>query len=229
MQLNEGHDALHLELVKGEKFLEYTKKKAALRYRLQGLAMNDHQWYDALKAFNFAETHHAGFRKDGVTPSFMHQVEIASYILTMVKSLLFPVRTIVAILLHDTPEDTSVSHEEIRDMFGIESMNDVELLTKEYRGKKKTPEEYFDSIASNPVASVGKGGDRVNNQHSMAGVFKYGKQISYCDETRTHFFKFLKTARRLFPEQELVYENIKFVLTTQLRIYDAIHAQGGAA
>lgn len=222
-------DNLQLEAKRQEKFLEYTKKKAALRYRLQGMATYDKEWYRALHALDFAEKRHPGYRRDKITPNFMHQVEIASHVLTMLPHLLFPVRTIVAILLHDTPEDTPTSHEEVRDVFGVESMIDVELLTKEYRGEKKTPEEYFGEMAKSPVASVGKGGDRVNNMHSMAGVFKLEKQIAYCVETREWFFKMLKEARRRFPEQELVYENLKFTLTTQLRIYDSIHAQGVAA
>lgn len=214
---------------RAEKLLEYTKKKAALRYRLHGMALADKEWYKALLALDFGEKKHPGYRRDKITPAFMHQVEIASYALTLLPHLLFPVRTIVAILLHDTPEDTKVTHEEIRDKFGVDTMVDVELLTKEYQGEKKDILVYFEEMSYSPVASIGKGGDRINNQHSMAGVFSLAKQIAYCDETRTHFFKMLKTARRLFPQQELAYENIKFILTTQLRIFDSINAQGVAA
>lgn len=214
---------------KAAKEHQFKKLVEAFRYRLLGMAAYDKEWYKASQALDFGMLHHPGYRKDGVTPAFMHQVQIASHIMTMLPHLLFPVRTIVAILLHDTPEDTNVSHEEIRDLFGHESMEDVELLTKEYRGKKKEPEEYFMSLAMNPVSSVGKGGDRVNNQHTMAGVFKLAKQIEYCNETETWFFKFLKEARRRFPQQELVYENLKFTLQTQLNIFRSIHAQGHAA
>lgn len=209
--------------------LEYTKKKAALRYRMQGFSMNDKTWYPAIRALSFGETHHTGLRKDGITPAYMHQIEIAGYMMTLLPHVLFPVRTITAILLHDTPEDTLVSHAEIRDLFGLETMLDVELLTKEYRGEKKDIISYFEEMAKSPVASICKGGDRINNMHSMAGVFNFTKQVAYCDETRTHFFKMLKTARRLFPEQELAYEAIKFTLTTQLRIFDSINEQGIAA
>lgn len=212
-----------------EKEHQFKKLVAAFRYRVQGMAMFEKSWYDVLRALEFAMSHHKGYRRDKVTPAFTHQIQIANHIMTMMPHLMFPVRTIIAILLHDTPEDTNVSHEEIRDLFGADTMNDVELLTKEYRGKKKEPEEYFMSLAMNPVSSVGKGGDRVNNQHSMAGVFKLEKQIEYCNETETWFFKFLKEARRRFPQQELIYENLKFTLQTQLNIFRSIHAQGHAA
>jgi len=218
-----------LETLRQEKALEFAKKKEALRYRLLGLAHGDKGWYKALRALNLAEKHHIGMRRDKVTPEFMHQIEIALYTMTMLNTLLFPIETICAILLHDLSEDYGIAFEEIEQETCARTAHEVDLLTKEFRGIKKDPEVYFGELALSPIASVGKGGDRINNQHSMAGVFKLEKQIAYCEETRTHFFKFLKTARRLFPEQELVYENIKFVLMTQLRVYDSIHAQGVAA
>jgi (p)ppGpp synthase/HD superfamily hydrolase len=212
-----------------EKKEEYAKKKAALRYRMHGMTNLDKGWFDALRALDFGEKHHKGYRKDKITPAYMHQIEIALYILTLLPHLIYPVRTMIAVLLHDTPEDTHVSHEEIRDLFGVDAMIDVELLTKEYRGTKKDPESYFGGMAESPVASIGKGGDRIHNQYSMAGVFTLERQIAYTVETRTHFFKFLKEARRRFPQQELAYENIKFVLTAQVRVFEGANAQGIAA
>ena len=108
-------------------------------------------------------------------------------------------------------------------------MIDIELMTKEYRGDKKDIVSYFFEMSQSPVSSIGKGGDRIMNLNSMAGVFPLAKQISYCEETRTHFFKMLKTARRLFPEQELAYENLKFTMTAQLSIFESANAQNIAA
>ena len=225
------NDLISEELAKARelRFLDYTKKKASLRYRMQGLAHSDKEWFNVLKALNFGESHHPGYRKDHITPAYMHQVEIACHVMTLLPHLLFPTRTILAILLHDTPEDTPVSHEEIRDKFGMEAMVDIELMTKEYRGDKKDIVSYFFEMSQSPVSSIGKGGDRIMNLNSMAGVFPLAKQISYCEETRTHFFKMLKTARRLFPEQELAYENLKFTMTAQLRIFESANAQNIAA
>lgn len=198
----------------------YTKKKAALRYRLHGMG-----FFDALKALNLAESVHTGMRKDNVTPSFQHQIEIALYILTL-PNIIWLERTLVAALLHDTPEDTHISHNEIKEMFGWETYVDVEMLTKEYRGEKKTPEAYFIPLSDSPVASIVKGCDRINNISTMAGVFSLQKQMEYVDETEEHFFSFLKKARRSYPEQELSYENIKFVLTNQLKLFKMAHKQG---
>lgn len=212
------------------KFLEFTKKKGILRGRLQGMAIGNPDWFRAIHALNFGESHHPGFRKDKITPSYMHQVEMALYALTMLPHVMFPVRLIVAILLHDTPEDNvTVSHEDIKAKFGADSAEDIELLTKEYRGKKKNMDSYFQEMIYNAVSSVAKGIDRINNLSTMAGVFKLEKQIEYCDETESHFFKMLKGARKNFPEQDLVYENIKFVLTAQIRVFRGANNQGIAA
>lgn len=211
------------------KVVEFKAQVAALRYRILGLARGDKEWYKAHEALEFCLLHHTGWRKDNVTPSAMHQIQLANHAMTFLSDLLFPVRTIIAALLHDTPEDTPVSHAEVRGLFGAASEEDVEILTKEYRGAKKNIKVYHADQAKNPVTSVIKPIDRNNNMSTMAGVFKFEKQISYCTEVREDYFDMLKTARRSFPQQEIIYESLKLVLTIQLRIYDAIHAQGKAA
>jgi (p)ppGpp synthase/HD superfamily hydrolase len=211
------------------KVAEFKGQVAALRYKILGLARGDQEWYKAHTALEFCLSHHTGWRKDGITPAAMHQIQIANHAMTFLSDLLFPVRTIIAALLHDTPEDTPVSHAEVRDLFGSASEEDVEILTKEYRGAKKNIKIYHADQAKNPVTSIIKPIDRNNNMSTMVGVFKFEKQISYCAEVREDYFEMLKTARRAYPQQETVYESLKLSLTIQLRIYDAIHAQGKAA
>jgi (p)ppGpp synthase/HD superfamily hydrolase len=211
------------------KVTEFKAQVAALRYRILGMARGDKEWYKAHEALEFCLLHHTGWRKDKVTPSAMHQIQLANHAMTFMSDLLFPVRTVIAALLHDTPEDTPVSHGEVRDLFGSATEEDVEILTKEYRGSKKNIKVYHADQAKNPVTSVIKPIDRNNNMSTMAGVFKFEKQIIYCNEVREDYFAMLKTARRSFPQQEIIYESLKLVLNIQLRIYDAIHAQGKAA
>ena len=213
-----------LEVKRSEVKLQYTKLKAALRFTLMGMAEANRDWFRALRAFDFAEQHHVGFRKDQVTPNFMHQVQIALYLMNHLRYYIDPVGVIVAVLLHDVSEDHHIDFERIAHLFGESAARDVRLLTKKFRGEIKDKGEYYDDIARSANASVGKGGDRVNNIMTMAGVFSLEKQIQYCDETRTEFFKFLKIARKLYPEQTAVYENIKFSLETQLRLYEAAHS-----
>ena len=211
--------------------IKYEHLKTVLRRELMGRASIVPAWFIAVKALNLGEKYHTGLRKDGKTPEFMHQVEIALYLLGMEKLMIDAPRTIAAALLHDLGEDYShvISFEEIGAKTSVIVADDCRLLAKEYRGEKKEPRDYFLPLAENFVVSIVKGADRIHNLRTMAGVFVLEKQIKYCDETEEWFFDFLKDARRNFPEQEPIYENIKFILETEIRIYRSITSQGVAA
>lgn len=195
----------------------HSKHRISLRYFLSGKG-----WHSSLKALNFAEQFHTGTRKDGKTPEFNHQVSIAQYVITL-PELLFPEETITTVFLHDVPEDYDIGHDEIETKFGKQVSIATELVTKFHRGEKKHPNEYFREIAKNPIASIVKGADRIHNLQSMVGTFSFEKQERYMEEVKTHFLPMLKTARRLFPEQELAYENIKHMLISQMQLIEAIH------
>jgi hypothetical protein len=57
----------------------------------------------------------------------------------------------------------------------------------------------------------------------MLGGFKPEKRASYIIETLEKTVPMLKIARRSFPEQGAVYENIKFVMTNQVQLYNALN------
>ena len=73
-----------------------------------------------------------------------------------------------------------------------------------------------------PIASFAKGADRGHNLMTMIGGFPPEKQKSYLGETYTFVNPMLKKARRKFPEQEPAYENIKYVMTNQSLLYEAM-------
>lgn len=203
---------------------DYFKLRLHLRGWLQGRAVDHPEYYDCLRAMDFAEKHHQGVRKDGMTPEFKHQIEIAQYLRTLHASLMYPAQTITAAFLHDVVEDYDIDIEIIRAEFGDMVANAVWRLTKKYRGVKKSMLEYFAELAKCPIASAVKGADRINNLQSMKGVFTREKQIAYAKEVVDHFLPMLKAARRMFPQQEPVYENIKLVLSFQL---DFLETQNG--
>lgn len=202
----------------------FKKMKIALRYRLIGMSSIDPSWNQALMAFDFAESYHTGTRKCGRIPEFMHQVQIASFLMVHARNLIDPVGVIVCALLHDVCEDYDVDFDTIRSKFGEQAYLDIECVTKKHRGKKKNSDAMFASIAERANSSIVKGVDRIMNLSTMIGVFSKEKQIAYCEETRQQFFSFLKVARKKFPSQELVYENIKFCLDIQLNIYDSMNS-----
>jgi (p)ppGpp synthase/HD superfamily hydrolase len=201
---------------------DFTKSRIALRYWLLG-----HQWHVASEALEFAQQYHTGTRKDGITPEMAHQVQVAHYLRTLHEHLLYPEETIATALLHDVREDYDVSDEEIRERFGDRVADAVNAMTKRFRGAVREPRVVFDQIASDPIASVAKGSDRIHNQHTAFGVFSADKVRDYVAETEEYFLPMLRAARTRYTRQEPVYENMKFVLLSQMQLLRAAAAGAG--
>ena len=200
--------------------LAFERHKIALRYFLIGAG-----WHTAGEALTYAEGIHTGTRKDGITPELAHQVAIASHLRTLAPHLGHQAEATLAVgLLHDVREDYGVADEEIRRRFGNDIADSVDSMTKEFRGVKRDEAELFARMGQDPRASVAKGVDRLNNLDTMHGVFSLTKMAEYVAETRELHLPMLKTARRNFPIQEGAYENIKLMMTTQVRLFDAIIA-----
>jgi (p)ppGpp synthase/HD superfamily hydrolase len=198
--------------------MSFEKRRIALRYWLLGRGFNK-----ALEAMDFAESLHTGFRKDGVTPEFEHQVSIA-HLARALPDLMHPEETISTALLHDVSEDYDVDPATLRARFGDLTGNAVWNMTKEYRGVKRDEKELFISMSNDPIASLDKGIDRDHNFSSMVGVFTPAKQLSYVDFAEENIIPMLKQARRNFPQQERAYEIIKHSLKNQMRLVRAMHA-----
>jgi hypothetical protein len=73
-----------------------------------------------------------------------------------------------------------------------------------------------------PITSLAKGFDRVQF-NEYVGWFHSRKRISYVNETLEYTVPMLKLGRRNFPMQESVYENIKFIMTNQIKLYNALN------
>lgn len=198
---------------------DHAKALVSMRYFLIGAKM-----YSALEALEFATKFHTGTRKDGVTPEFHHQVTIALYTRTLINYLIYPEETLAVAFLHDTAEDADVGYVEITARFGEKIGKAVQLLTKKHRGFKKPIDVYYQEIATDEIASVVKGADRIHNIQSMIGVFGPEKQKDYIKETNDFVLPMLKEARRVCPRQETVYENEKFVLQSQINLIEAVLA-----
>lgn len=188
----------------------HTKERIALRYWLLG-----REWFKAAEAFEFAEGHHNGFRKDGITPEFNHQIQIANYLTSLTPHLLHPEATLTVALLHDVCEDYAVNFSEIASLFGQQVADATHAMTKVHKGIKRHPDEVKAEQENCPIASVVKGADRIHNQSTMVGVFGPAKIAAYIDETETYILPMLKVARRRFPSQDGAYQNERLVLRTQ--------------
>lgn len=194
------------------------KRTIALRSWLLGK-----EWHTASKAFDYASKFHTGTRKDGYTPAFFHQIGIALYAKTIHKGLLHPEETLATIFLHDVPEDFDVEYDVLKLLFGHMITSATKKLTKKHKGIIIPLPQYYEGMIDCPIASVAKPIDRFNNQQNMTGVFSLEKQIEYMDEVEDFIFPMLKQARRNFPQQEPVYENLKYVLECQIQLIREIH------
>lgn len=170
-------------------------------------------------------------RKDKVTPEFNHQISIANYVRTLDDYLSYPEETYCAIFLHDLCEDYDVSFEEVRLKLKEQIDNSSRLYTKElkidviiqavvnltkvYKKNKKDATTYFNTMISDPVASIVKGADRIHNITTMVDVFNNKKKKEYLKEMEDYILPMLKESQKKHPQQNLAYENMKLVLKIQ--------------
>lgn len=197
---------------------KHKKLVVSMRYWLQG-----RKYHKALKAMEFAKGFHTGMRKDGLTPEFDHQIRIGHFVRTLENSLMYPEDTLCVVFLHDVCEDYDIPFMEIEDKFGKRVADATRLLTKAHRGERVPDTVYYGRMHECPIASIDKGGDRIHNFQSMPGVFSTEKQIQYIEECQEHILPMLKKAKRMFPEQECAYENIKHMLESQIDLIRRIH------
>ncbi|MCM3701573.1 bifunctional (p)ppGpp synthetase/guanosine-3',5'-bis(diphosphate) 3'-pyrophosphohydrolase [Paenibacillus macerans] len=122
-------------------------------------------------AYEFAEqAHHGQVRKSG-EPYILHPLAVADIVVNMQMDAL----SIIAALLHDVVEDTTVSLKEIQDQFGNDCALLVDGLTKLERIKFRSKEEQqnenyrkmFIAMAQDIRVIVIKLADRLHNMRTL--------------------------------------------------------------
>lgn len=203
---------------------EFEKSAAAMRHWLLGRVSASRfetqiptPWSLALNSFEYALSIHTGRRKDG-SPEMIHQIRIAHYLRTLESHLTDAPMAIACAMLHDAREDYDISHEEIQSRFGEPLAAKIELLTKTFRGHKKSDREYYAMLATDPVVSIVKAADRFHNHSTMGNAFTITKQLSYLVETEELVLPMIKAAARAFPVQEAAFENAKLALRSQISL-----------
>lgn len=188
--------------------VEYDKLKITIRYWLYGKAENDKRYYATIEAFNVAMKYHNGYRKDNVTKEFYHQLNMVSYLRTLVSYFQNAPDVLTLALLHDTFEDYPESHIELHDKFPW-MMSKLQLISKMVDGKKLSNEEYYGNMVECPETVIVKVVDRIHNLSTMNGVFSESKIQDYIAEVHEFFLPMIKTMRRDYPELEPVFELLK--------------------
>ena len=206
----------------------FQKLRISARYWLLGMAEHDPEYYKALEALEMGLAHHNGNRNGG-EPEFIHQLGIFHHIRTLHKHIKNPALVYTLIFLHDILEDPNqatnafIAPEDINTHFGNVVLRKLSMMSKKILGQPN-PEYSLEAIFGDEDCSVAKGGDRVNNVSTMFGVFKPNRLERYVIETAEKFIPLIKSARRKFPHQEAVYENIKLELVNQLTLINHLMA-----
>lgn len=138
------------------------------------------------KAFHLADDMHKGQLRKSGEPFVIHPVAVSN----MLADMEMDMPSIIAGMLHDVVEDTSVTIEEIRDMFGQEIATLVDGVTKLKRIQTYTKEEQhaenlrkmFLSMASDIRVILIKLVDRLHNMRTLQYV-NTDSQISKARET----------------------------------------------
>jgi len=134
--------------------------------------MTPHADLDLIRqAYLFAQEAHAGQTRASGEPYVSHSVAVASVLM----GLRLDTPTIAAALLHDVPEDTPRTMDEIRDQFGPEIAGLVDGVTKLGRIEWKSREErqaenlrkMFLAMASDIRIILIKLADRVHNMRTI--------------------------------------------------------------
>lgn len=205
----------------------FDKLRISARYWLLGMAEHDAGYFEVIKAMELGLEHHDGYRNGG-DPEFIHQLGIFHYLRTMHKHIKNPKMVYMLVFLHDALEDPNqqskkegkpryITPAEIAEQFGDVFLGKLKKMSKEILGQPN-PDFSLDAVFEDEDTSVAKGGDRVNNVSSMIGVFKRPRLERYVKETMEEFMPRLKKARRMFPGQEAIFENIKLELIGTLSL-----------
>ncbi|MEK7673430.1 MAG: HD domain-containing protein [Patescibacteria group bacterium] len=142
-----------------------------------------------IEAFDFAELAHRGqLRKDGKTPYISHPVEIAG-ILTQLHA---DEDTLICALLHDVPEDTEYTLDQIREKFGEVVAFLVDGITKlsKVHYQHNMPNLQIDSLKKLFLHSgkdlrviIIKLADRLHNMSTLQNVKEPEKRRRIATET----------------------------------------------
>lgn len=142
-----------------------------------------------LKAFEFAEVAHRGqMRKDGGTPYIVHPVTVVG----ILADLHADEDVLISALLHDVPEDTERTIEEVRSIFGDSVGFLVDGITKlsKVQYQHNMPEREVESLkklflhsAKDPRVILIKLADRLHNMMTLGNISDSDKRMRIARET----------------------------------------------
>ncbi|MBI5754365.1 bifunctional (p)ppGpp synthetase/guanosine-3',5'-bis(diphosphate) 3'-pyrophosphohydrolase [Candidatus Peregrinibacteria bacterium] len=142
-----------------------------------------------LQAFKFAESAHRGqMRKDDKTPYIAHPIEVVKILI----SLHADEDTLISAILHDVPEDTNRTLEEVREFFGEKVaflVDGITKLSKVYY-QNDMPQRQVESLKKLFLHSgedlrviLIKLADRLHNMQTLGNLDDENKRLRIAGET----------------------------------------------
>ncbi|OJH19946.1 hypothetical protein BLX88_05290 [Bacillus obstructivus] len=169
----------------------------------QALYLQEDEIESLERALLFAKYAHKGQKRATGEPYIIHPIAVCEILMNYQADH----TTLIAALLHDVVEDTSVTLPEIGDSFGSEVALIVEGLTKEKKGNLHKEEYSAINVKKLLSASVKdiriliiKLADRLHNMRTLE-VKKIEKKVPYANETLL-FFSPLAERLGLYQMQE---------------------------
>src|SRR3989339_1762230 len=157
---------------------EDLKKILTLNYREEDVKL-------VVKAFHFASEAHKG-QKRRTGEDYIYHAIATAYNLAQMK---MDIASIAAGLLHDVPEDTDFTFEDLKSNFGSEIHNLVKGVTKlgtlKYRGMERYAENFrkmFLAMSQDLRVIIIKLADRIHNMETLDGV-RPEKRLRIAQET----------------------------------------------
>ena len=160
-----------------ERNYEYLRDKLAPSISAEELAL-------VRRAYEVAESAHAGQMRDEGTPYIIHPLRVAVSLADELE--IYSPKLICGALLHDVIEDSPTTREEIAEMFGEEIAEIVWLLTK---FDDVSLPAYLAAIeaAAETGAPMVKLCDRLDNLRFLAHSPKAEKKRRYIRTTEQHY------------------------------------------
>ena len=148
--------------------------------------LTENQLSELGNAFVFTAWAHSGQKRSSGKPYIIHSLSVA----TILADMQLDVSTLVAALLHDVLEDTTVKKEELLSKFGEDVAALVDGVTKLNKLPEMSAEDYKAENLKKMFLVMGKDirvvliklADRLHNMRTL-GVFRHEKQVRIAKET----------------------------------------------
>ncbi len=170
-----------------EKKLILREYRKLLRYLKPSIGNNASKRKEVRHAFIVSADAHKDMRRKTGEPYILHPLAVAQIV---VKEIGLGVTSAVAALLHDTVEDTELSHEDIARDFGTKIADIVDGLTKisnirdleDTTSQAENFKKILVTLAEDPRVILIKIADRLHNMRTLDSM-KREKQLKIASET----------------------------------------------